>query len=140
MGKYHFLETVLPFSRCPGTGKSCPAARMRFFYPVCVYSVIIALTLTSAVWYNKCRKSVGGAVMSSREYAIGLISMMTDEQVDNLVNFIVSLSGVRVSEKNDDELQSKRRSFEKLNRMIRSVPIEDDKKVLQEYRDERYGI
>lgn len=78
--------------------------------------------------------------MSSREYAIGLISMMTDEQVDNLVNFIVSLSGVRVSEKNDDELQSKRRSFEKLNRMIRSVPIEDDKKVLQEYRDERYGI
>ena len=78
--------------------------------------------------------------MSSREYAIGLISMMTDEQVDNPVNFIVSFSGVRVSEKNDDELQSKRRSFEKLNQMIRSVPIGDEKELLREYRDERYCI
>lgn len=68
--------------------------------------------------------------MSSREYAIGLINSMTDEQVDNLVNFIVSFSGVRVSENNDDELQSKRRSFERLNRMIRSVPADvmDDEK------------
>ncbi len=77
--------------------------------------------------------------MSSREYAIGLISSMTDEQVDNLVKFIVSFSGVRVSE-NDDELQSKRQSFEKLNRMIRSVPVGDEKELLREYRDERYGI
>lgn len=78
--------------------------------------------------------------MSSREYAIGLINSMTDEQVDNLVNFIVSFSGVRVSENNDDELQSKRRSFERLNKMIRSVPIGDEKELLREYRDERYGI
>lgn len=71
--------------------------------------------------------------MSSREYAIGLINTMTDEQVDNLVNFIVSLSGVRVSE-NNDELQSKRRSFEKLNKMIRSVPADviDDEKTAPE--------
>ena len=78
--------------------------------------------------------------MSNREYAVELITSLTDEQVDNLVNFIVSFSNFTVNEGKNDELQSKRRPFEKVNKMIRSVPIEDDKKVLQEYRDERYGV
>lgn len=79
--------------------------------------------------------------MSTREYAIDLINTLSDEQVDGLVKFIVGFSNTKTDKiKEDDGLQSKRRSFEKLNQMIRSVPIEDEKELLREYREEKYGI
>lgn len=78
--------------------------------------------------------------MSNREYAIDLIAELTDEQVDNLVRFIAGFSKVRVSAEKVDREESRRQSFERLNRMIRSVPIEDEKELLRKYREEKYGV
>ncbi|MDE7292968.1 MAG: hypothetical protein K2N72_00935 [Oscillospiraceae bacterium] len=81
--------------------------------------------------------------MSNREYAVELITSLTDEQVDNLVNFIVSFSNVTVNEGKNDDLQSKRRSFERIKEIRNSAAEEtgrDYKEMYLEYLDERYGI
>lgn len=40
---------------------------------------------------------------------------------------------------NEERIEQRRRAFEVLYKMVKRVPIEDEKKVLAEYRDERYG-
>lgn len=38
-----------------------------------------------------------------------------------------------------ERIEQRCRAFEELCKMIKHVPIEDEKKELAEYRDERYG-
>lgn len=76
--------------------------------------------------------------MSTREYAVSLINTMSDEQVDSLVNFIVSFSSAGKDRQSDTEADSRLKAFERIKE-LRSVPINDEKAVLQEYREEKYG-
>lgn len=73
--------------------------------------------------------------MSTREYAMILIDAMSDEQVDSPVNFIVSFSGVGKYRQSDTEADSWHQAFKRI-KDLRSVSINGEKAVLQEYREE----
>ena len=72
--------------------------------------------------------------MNTREKAYKIIDKLDDEQ---LVGF-VSLFGMVLND--IDEEQSKRdAAFEKLQRLRKKVTYIDEKKALEEYREEKYG-
>lgn len=54
---------------------------------------------------------------------------------NNLVNLIVSFSGAREDRQSDTETDSRLQAFERIKE-LRSVPIDGEKAVLQEYREE----
>ena len=84
--------------------------------------------------------------MTSREYAINLVSALSDEQVEMLVGFITGFSDsgtadrIKKAEFAANPInKSKLQSIERLRQMIRCVQIENEKEMLAEYREEKYG-
>lgn len=84
--------------------------------------------------------------MTQREYAVDLVNSLSDEQVKTLINFITVFSGEgNANIPFDDGLAAeerrarKRRAFEDLCKMTKKVQLGDEKQLLAEYRDERYG-
>lgn len=86
--------------------------------------------------------------MSTREYAVSLINALSDKQVDILIDFLTNFSDIKTdiqedkNEDTEDIFEKKRKSFEKLKGMVRSVPItdEDARKIIDQHREEKYGI
>ena len=74
--------------------------------------------------------------MSTRELAYNIIQQMTDEQLEGFV----ALFGNLYPPKTDDRSEQNT-AFERLQSMIRPGTHDiDEKKELEEYRKEKYGV
>lgn len=81
--------------------------------------------------------------MSTREYAASLINTLSDEQLDDVLAFLMKFSAKKPSAENkNNEWENKRHSFEKI-KQIRNDEWADSgkdyKEMYLEYLDERYG-
>lgn len=78
--------------------------------------------------------------MTQREYAVDLVNALSDDQVNTLISFIKGFSdGNTIKRIKNAEIKSKRQSMDRLKLMIRSVPVDDEKKIMAEYRERKYG-
>ena len=73
--------------------------------------------------------------MSTKELAYSIFSRLNEEQ---LKEFIAMFKGMCPVEENS--VQNKNEAFEKLQDLRRTIPDLDEKKELDEYLSERYGI
>lgn len=84
--------------------------------------------------------------MTQREYAVDLINALSDEQVKTLISFITGFSDsdivdrIKKTQLAVSETKSKQQSLGRLRQMIRSVKIDNEKELLSEYREEKYGF
>ena len=73
--------------------------------------------------------------MSTRDIAYSIFNRLSEEQLKGFIAMFRELYPVV------DEDQNKRDvAFQKLQALRRSVPEFDEKKALEEYRKEKYGI
>lgn len=82
--------------------------------------------------------------MTQREYAADLISILSDEQVQTLINLITTFSDSSTEEKIKQAqhaalIKSKRESMERLKKIIKKVPVDDEKETMRKFREEKYG-
>ncbi len=88
--------------------------------------------------------------MSIREMAVELVSSLTDEQVEHLIEFVKGFTGGtavnsvksdRISEENTSE--EKLKAFEELDRIVKKyshlIAAENYKEDLAAHRREKYG-
>ena len=73
--------------------------------------------------------------MSTKELAYNFFSQLNEEQ---LKGFIAMFKGMYPVDENSE--QNKNDAFEKLQALRRTIPDLDEKKELDEYLSERYGI
>ena len=73
--------------------------------------------------------------MSTKELAYSIFSRLNEEQ---LKEFIAIFKGMCPVEENSEH--NKNEAFEKLQGLRRTIPDLDEKKELDEYLSERYGI
>lgn len=72
--------------------------------------------------------------MSTREMAYSILDQLTESE---LQGFIALFS--RTFLPKDDDMQRRREAFEKMEKLCRYIPDLDEKKTLDEYREEKYG-
>ena len=74
--------------------------------------------------------------MSTRELAHSILEQLTEEQ---LKGFIALFGGMyRVPDSGNDR-ERREEAFRRLESMRRSIPDFDEKKALEEYREEKFG-
>lgn len=72
--------------------------------------------------------------MNTKEMAYSIIDQLTE---DELEGFVALFS--RVHPPKNDDIQQRREAFERLEKLCRYIPDLDEKKELEEYREEKYG-
>ncbi len=72
--------------------------------------------------------------MTTRELAYSIFEQLDERELQGFI----ALFSRAFPPKNDDMLE-RRAAFERLKKMCRSIPDLDEKKELEEYREERYG-
>ena len=72
--------------------------------------------------------------MGTREIAYRIFEKLTEEE---LQGFIALFKRAYLLE--DDDMKERQAAFDRLERMCRYVPDFDEKKELEEYRQEKYG-
>ena len=72
--------------------------------------------------------------MGTREIAYRIFEKLTEEE---LQGFIALFKRAYLLE--DDDMKERQATFDRLERMCRYVPDFDEKKELEEYRQEKYG-
>ena len=73
--------------------------------------------------------------MSTREMAYQIFEQLNEEQLKGFIAMFREIYPVK-----DDEQKIRDEAFETLESLRRSVPDFDEKKELEEYRKEKYGI
>ena len=74
--------------------------------------------------------------MSTREMAYSIFQQMTDEELEGFVALFRNVHPPKIGDNSD-----KKTAFERLQSMIRPGTHDiDEKKELEEYRKEKYGI
>ena len=74
--------------------------------------------------------------MSTREIAYSIIDQLTEEELDK---FVAQHSRKTLLKNDEEDLQKRREAFEELEGLRRYIPDLDEKKELDEYRQEKYG-
>lgn len=72
--------------------------------------------------------------MSTREMAYQIFQKLNEEE---LQGFIALFKRAYLSE--DDDMKERQAAFDRLEKMCRYVPNFDEKRELEEYRQEKYG-
>ena len=72
--------------------------------------------------------------MSTREMAYSILDQLTETE---LQGFIALFS--KAYPPKDDDMQKRRAAFERMEKLCRYIPNLDEKKALEEYREEKYG-
>ena len=74
--------------------------------------------------------------MSKQEQAISILKRFSDVELDRFIAYF----GIIYPAGESNDMEERRAAFERMKRVCRYIPDLDEKKELEEYRKERFGV